>query len=77
MIGLERAAIGDAASRGWGTHLASSLPIHRCAMHGVPRLRRSTPNTSGASLLRLAIYVSQSRSLIHAPIAGRSYSSGG
>ncbi len=32
-VGLERPAIGDAASRGQGTHLAASLPVHRLAMH--------------------------------------------
>ncbi|WP_370652800.1 hypothetical protein [Frankia sp. Cj5] len=33
---FKRPAIGDAASRGQGTHLASSLPVHRRAMHGYP-----------------------------------------
>ncbi len=37
-----------------------------------PRCRRSTPDTSGASLRRLAIYAPQPRSLTHAPIVGRS-----
>ncbi len=55
---LERAAIGDAASRGWGTHLTTLSSV--ATQH------------QGDSLLRLAMHAPQPRSLIHAPIAGRS-----
>ncbi|WP_322769577.1 hypothetical protein [Frankia sp. Cr1] len=51
---------GVAASRGWGTHFAS--------------LSSAQVEHRYLGLLRLAIYAPQSRSLIHAPIAGRSYS---
>ncbi len=58
---LERPAIGDAASRGWGTHLAVLPSV--------------TTQHQGGSLRRLAMHAPQPRSLIHAPIAGRSYPS--
>ncbi len=57
---LERPATGDAASRGWGTHLTALSSV--ATQH------------QGDSLLRLAMHAPQPRSLIHAPIAGRSYS---
>ncbi|WP_239396862.1 hypothetical protein, partial [Frankia sp. CiP3] len=60
----------DAASRGWGTHLTASLPVHRRAMHGYPGSSVATQH-QGDSLRRLAMHAPQSRSLIHIPIAGR------
>ncbi len=48
----------DAASRGWGTHLTALSSV--ATQH------------QGDSLRRLAMHAPQPRSLIHAPIAGRS-----
>ncbi len=57
-LALERPAIGDAASRGWGAHIAVSSSV-------------ATQHQSDF-LLRLAIYAPQPRSLIHTSVAGRS-----
>ncbi len=60
--------------QGRGRHLPSSFPIHRCAMHGYPGFvgRHPTPPVPPSS--HLAMHAPRSRSLIHAPTVGRSWS---
>ncbi len=51
-----------------GRRLASSLPVHRRAMHGYPGLSVAT-QYQGGSLRRLAIHPPGRRSLIERPTA--------
>ncbi|WP_239404919.1 hypothetical protein, partial [Frankia sp. Cj3] len=53
--GLRAPGNRDAASRGWGTHLTASLPVHRRAMHGYPGSSVATQH-QGDSLRRLAMH---------------------
>ncbi len=48
--------MGDAASRGQGRHLASSLPVHRRAMHGYPGSSVTTQHRAPPSAASRSIH---------------------